>query len=181
MGIAVSLMLVFKPQFLARISRVANRWLSTRGVELWLDRSIGIERWVYRHHRVVGLLVIVGAGYILAYFGWRFDKAVALKSLSAYVPHKLLLVGLPEALVLIALVGASMSLIVGVVMCLRPSLLRGVEQVANKWVSAPAVADAIDRPHADVDLFVNQHARAVGWLLLVGSAYLFFVMFRWVM
>ena len=179
MGVAVSLLLIFKPHLMARVNRVANHWVSTRHIGQWLDRSISIEDWFYRHHRPLGLLVILGAGYILVYFGLLFDKAIALQGLSAYVPNRLLLSVLLEALLFISLIGAMVALFVGLSLWLRPSLLHGIKKSANQWISTDRAARALDVPHDQMERFVTRHAQRVGWLLLVGSIYLFFVMFRW--
>src|SRR5450756_2659535 len=86
LGVVLGLLLIFKPQLLERINRVANRWVSTRHINQWLDRSVSIERWFYRHHRPLGLAIILGAGYILVYFGLLFDQTSALQQLPRYLP-----------------------------------------------------------------------------------------------
>lgn len=178
-GVAVALMLILKPQLIQRVNHVANRWVSMRHISQMVDRSISLERWIYRHHRPMGLLIVLGAGYILYYFGWRFDKAAALQSFAGFVPSKLLLGGLLEAMVLFALIGAGVALCVGLAVMLRPSLLRGVEGEANQWVSSRRATKVMDVMHNPVDAFVERNAQRVGWLLLVASIYLFFLMFRW--
>lgn len=179
MGVAVSLLLIFKPPLMARVSRVANRWISTRHLSQLMDRSIRIERWFYRHHRPMGLLLILGAGYMLVYFGWRFDKAIAVQSFASFVPNKLLLDGLLQAVVLFALIGGAVALLVGLAVLLRPSLLRSIESESNQWVSSRRATKVLDVQHKQVDRFVERHAQRVGCLLLAGSSYLFFAMFRW--
>ncbi len=179
MGVAVALLLIFKPQLMARVNRVANRWISMRHLSRWMDHSIRIERWCYRHHRPLGLLVTLGAGYILVYFGWRFDKTIALHSFSSLVPNQLLLDGLLQALVLFARIGGAVALLAGLFIWLRPSLLRGLEKESNQWVSLRRATKVLDVSHDQVDLFVERHAQRVGWLLLVGSIYLFVAMFLW--
>ena len=64
-GVAVSLLLLFKPQLYQRVNQVANRWVSTRHASKWMDHTISIEQWFYRHHRPMGLLVVLAAGYML--------------------------------------------------------------------------------------------------------------------
>ncbi|MBI5627167.1 MAG: hypothetical protein HY935_08250 [Nitrosomonadales bacterium] len=177
-GVVVSLLLIFKPHLMERINRVANRWISTRRMNQFLDRSISIERWFYRHHRQMGILVILGACYILVYFGLLFDKAIALQRLSGYASVLLLNIFL-DALSLALLSGAAVALIIGLFVWLRPSLLRGIEKEANQWVSTRRASKVLDVPHGEVDRFVAHHAQRVGWLLLLGSIYLLFVMFRW--
>lgn len=178
MGIAVSLLLIFKPHLIERVNRVANRWVSMRHISRWMDRSVRIERWCYRHHRPLGLLLTLGGAYILVYFGLRFDKTIALQSFSSFVSNKLLLDTLLQALVLFELIGGVFALLVGLVVWLRPSLLRGMEKESNQWLSLRRATKVLDVQHDQVSLFVERHAQRVGWLLLAGNIYLLFAMIR---
>ena len=180
LGISLGLLLILRPQLLGAVSRVGNLWISTRHISRALDRSISIEQWLYRHHRPLGILVILGAVYILAYFGLQFDKTVALQQLTRYAPAALLDI-LLDTLVLTSLLGGATALIAGLFIWLRPSLLRGVEKEANLWVTSRKATKVLDVQHGEVDVFVAHHARQVGWLLLLGSIYLFFTMFRWLL
>jgi hypothetical protein len=177
LGIAVSLLLIFKPHLLGRINHMANRWISTRHIGQALDRGISIERWFYRHHRPAGIIILLGAAYFLIYFGILFDKATTLLHLSSQIPPRLLDV-LLDALVLGSLIGGTVAFITGLLIWLRPSLLRGIEEEANRWVSTSNAAQKLDVPYDQVDQFVARHAQKVGWLLLLASIYLFFVLFR---
>lgn len=178
LGIVLGLLLIWKPQLLRQINRVANRWISTRHIQQILDRSTSIEHWFYQQHRVLGMLVTAGAAYIFIYFGVLFDKAHALKDMSKlatpYVLNWML-----DTLVMAALTGATVAFIVGLFLWLRPSLLRSFEQHANQWMDVPLTAQKLDSAHDQVDQFVLHHARPVGWLLLLASLYLFFAMSRW--
>lgn len=177
LGVVLGLLLIFKSHLLERINRVANRWISMRHIDRLMDRSISIEHWFYQYHRVAGIAVVFGAVYIFVYFGMLFDKAAALRHWDIRIPPKLL-DGLLDALVLSALTGAAVALVVGLFLWLRPSLLRGIEEEANQWVSSRRATKALDVPHGQVDRYVARHARRIGWLLLLGSIYLFFVLFR---
>ena len=177
LGILLGLLLTFKPDLMERINRVANRWVSVRQIDRLLDRIISMEQWFYQYHRPLGILVILGAVYILVYFGVLFDKAIALQRLNGYVPSGLL-DGLLDALVLTSLIGAVAALFVGLLLWLRPSLLRGFEEEANQWISSRRATKVLDVPHDQVNRFVARHARQIGYLLLLGSLYLFFAMSR---
>lgn len=180
MGVAVSLLLIFNPRLMARVNRAANCWISTRRMVHFLDRSVRIERWFYRHHRLSGILVMLGAGYIIAYFGLLFDKAAALQRLSAYAPARLMDI-LLDTLSLSLLLAAAVALVVGCVTCLRPSLLRGIEEFSNQWISLRRTTRALDIPRSLVDNYVVRHAQRIGWLLLLGSIYLLIAVSRvWV-
>lgn len=176
-GLLLALLLIFKPQWLERVNRIANRWISTRHLNQFLDRSFSIEHWCYRHHRLLGVTVMLGAGYILCYFGLLFDKAAAMGHLSRYLPSSLL-DALLDALVLSSLSGAAVAFAVGLFLWLRPSMLRSMEIGANQWVSSRRATKGLEIPRDQVEHFVARHARRVGWLLLLASIYLFFIMFR---
>ena len=179
LGVSLGVLLIFKPQFLERINHVANRWISTRHVNQWVDRSVSIEFWFYQHHRAVGAIIVLGASYVLIYFGILFDRAYTLQRwiMSGMLPARQL-DGLLDALVLGALIGGAVALMVGLFLWLRPSLLRGMEEEANQWVSSRRATKVLEVPHAEMDRFVMRHAQRAGWLLLMGSIYLFFVLFR---
>lgn len=177
MGFAVSLLLIFKPHHLTSVSRVANRWISMRHIEQWLNRSISIEQWFYRYHRPLGILLSLAAGYILLFFGLLFDRTAALHTLGGYVPN-MLLPELLDALVLASLIGAVVVLFVGLSLWLRPKQLRGIDTVTNQWVSSSRVSDVLDVQHSQVERYATSHARPVGWLLLLSNIYVFFILFR---
>ncbi len=177
LGISLGLLLIIRPGQLGSVNRVANRWISTRHISKMMDHSISIEHWFFQHHRVAGLAAVLGAIYIFTYFGLLFDKANMLRRMSSMVPPRLL-DGLLDALVLGALIGAAAALMVGLFLWLRPSMLRGLEEDANLWVSSRKATKILDVPHDQVDRFVARHAQKAGWLLLLGSIYLFLVLFR---
>lgn len=177
LGMAVSLLLIIKPQLMERFNRVANHWISPRLLNQFLDRSISIEHWFYRHHRAFGAIVMAGSSYIFIYFGILFDKVYALQHLNWKIPPKLI-VGLLDALVLSSLTGAVVAFMVGLFLWLRPSLLRGIEAEANQWVSSRRAIRMLEIPRDQLEGFVMRHAQRIGWLLLLGSIYLFFVIFR---
>lgn len=180
LGILLGLLLILKPRYLQRLNHVANRWVTTRRFNRWLDRSVSIENWFYQHHRAVGVVVVLAAIYILIFFGVQFDKAYTMQHLSGRLPAKLL-GGLLDALVLASLVGGAVALIAGLFLWLRPSMLRGMEEDANQWVSSRRATKILDVPRDQVDQFVVRHAQRTGWLLLLSSIYLFVLMFRWLL
>lgn len=177
LGILLGLLLTFKPDLMERINRITNRWISVRQIDHLLDRIISLEHWFYQHHRPLGILVILGAAYILVYFGVLFDRTIALQHLTGYAPSGLL-DGLLDALVLTSLIGAVAGLFVGLLLWLRPSLLRGLEEEANQWISSYRAIKVLDVPHDQVNRFIARYAQQTGWLLLLGSFALFFLMFR---
>ena len=177
LGALISLLLIVHPRLMERINRIASHWISTRHVDQLLDQTISIEHWFYRHHRAFGSIVMLGAAYVFIFFGILFDKVYALQHLNWKIPISLI-DGLLDALVLSALTGSVVAFIVGLFLWLRPSLLRGTEEVANQWLSTRRAARPLEIPRNQVDEFVAQHAQRVGWLLLLGSLALLVMVLR---
>lgn len=178
MGVILGLLLIFKPQLMEHVNRVANRWFSTRRMMKSMDASVNIEGWFFKYHRPVGALIMLGSGYILVAFSMTFDKATAMRSLSVYAPANMLDI-LVDGMVLFALIGAVVALFLGLFMFLRPSMLRGAEDVADQWISIRQITKPMEVPRGQVEDFVARHRQRVGWVLLTGSIYLSFVTFRW--
>ena len=178
MGLILGLLLILKPHLIGHLNRIASRWVSSSRLNQLLDRSVSIEQWLYQHHRPLGIFATFGACYILVYFGLLFDKAAAMQYWAGSMPAIQLDI-LLDAMVLAALIGAVVALLVGLFLWLHPSLLRGVEKKANQWITMRRATKPLEMPHDQIERFVARHTRRAGWLLLLGSIYLFFAMFRW--
>lgn len=120
---------------------------------------------------------MLGSAYVFIRFSFLFDQAYTLQRWSSMLPAKMLQ-ALLDALVLGALIFSAVTLLLGLLIFFRPSLLRGLEQQANQWISLRRATKMFDVSRGQVDIFVVRHAQRVGWLLLLGSIYLFFVMLR---
>lgn len=178
LGIVLGLILIVKPAYFERLNPIANYWISFRCFSSFFDRSVRIEHFFYRHHRLMGLGITLAACYIFIYFGALLDKTHALIALADALPPPFLEIGL-DAFVLSLLVGGSMVLVAGVFLWLRPSLLRGLEEQSNQWISTRQSMKFLDVSHDGVNVFVSRHLRRVGWGLLLASLYLQFLLFHW--
>lgn len=86
-----------------------------------LDRQWRIERWVYRHHRVFGLLVVMIALTCI----WQLSHLQFFAASAATEPWALL------AWLLAG--GQVVNLIIGILIITRPSLLKPLEDLSNRW------------------------------------------------
>lgn len=179
-GLVLGALLLYRPQVLQRWSVLLNRWVSTRQMEQPLDRSVNIDPWFYRHRRPVGILILLGALYILYYFSVTLDREQAVLGLSRhYNLHAALIGGLLDALVLSALLGALLALTVSVFLLLRPSLLSDFEQGANRWLSLRRAMKPTEIARPGVDQYVFAHGRQAGVLLILGSLYVLVFLLSW--
>ncbi len=171
-GLLAGAALILRPHWLVRLSKISNRWVSTRQIDKVLERPIHLDQWFYRYSRVSGALMLAGAIFLIYFFTTSLDKLNSLAGIfrNANIPPALM-DGLLDGLVLIVLVGSVLALIVGLFLLFRPSLLRGFEHKANQTASLRRALKPLEIPRSNVDEFVFRNMRWVGVLLIVGSFY----------
>lgn len=110
---------------------ILNKAAGNRQVTKWLLHSWKIERIFYRHHRITGTLLFIGASVFLALLSMiPISDNLAIKAFWQS-PR-----GLYIALVVqgLAWILAMLSLLIGLTVLLRPSLLKPLERYANRQI-----------------------------------------------
>lgn len=90
-----------------------------------LDRQLRIERFIYRHHRLFGSAILIGslAMVVLLGIGYR-----------PYLESNLRLTAHAQVAVFLAVAMAVGAVVIGLVMLIRPSALKGFEALSNHWI-----------------------------------------------
>lgn len=149
-SVLVSALLLAAPQRLLAINRRASRWIDTSRHLQILERPLMLERLFYRHHRVLGAGLALGAGYVL----WRWAGAYDRDAVVALLDRHWIAAGLDWIVGAVEALTVGLHLLIlamGLVIFLRPSLLKNLERAANRWHPGPsserldAVIDAVDR------------------------------------
>lgn len=179
-GLLAGAALILRPEWLIRLGKFTNRWVSTRQLDRALEKPINLDHWFYRYSRVTGTLTLAGSIFIIYFFIASFDKLGTLASLfkNTIVPPALIGM-LLDALVLIVLMGGVAALIVSLFLLFRPSLLRGFEQKVNQTTSLRRALKPLEISRSNVDEYVFRYAQRVGVLLLFGSLYTLIGLAAW--
>jgi len=177
LAFVVAVGLLFAPAQLRTVARSLDRWHSLRPLLGPLEKPRYTERRFYRHHRLTGVFVVFGAGYILLRLSAiSADQAQSL--LPAYwTDISRLLVAAAAYWFLI--VGSIMAFGVGLLVFFRPSLLKHPEVVANRWLSTRQALKPLDVSRSSVDRAVWHHPRLTGALLLLGIAYIWIIVYAY--
>jgi len=169
-GLVLGALLLVDSARVFRWNERLGRWVSTRQATRPLDQPHDVKRFIYRRHRVVGIVVFAGALYTLdvLVFGYRSRPLVhAFRDLA---PPHLLEVAFDTARWFLV-VGNAAALLAGLILCLRPSLLKGFEAWADRQYSERRALKPLEQMHFQPDRFVRGHPRLVGSLMLLGSLY----------
>lgn len=166
-SVGVGALLLTSPKVLFAMNTRMSRWIDTSEHFKRLEQSHQSERVFYRHHRLVGILVTAGAVFVLWRWLFAFPRATV----------KILIVGrhismlwdwLPPAVDALIIALHVFVLAVGLIITLRPSLLKNVEKIANQWHKVPGAA-RMDAVIATLDTGFVLYPR-LGGLALVSAA-----------
>lgn len=126
-----------------------------------------LDRYFYRHHKAYGVTVLLLAAVLLSWLA--FNGVV--ERWQVLVPPSWEPLGsvLIEAGVVFFWVLGLVSLVVGTVMLVRPSALKGIESWSNRWVELDAFSRGLNHEFPAVNRFLARHPRPWGALVLVGS------------
>jgi len=175
LGLVIGVMLLVNSERVLRWNAALNRWYSTRQAFRKLDEPIDVKRFVYRWHRVVGVLVFAGAVFTLDVLAFSYQTGALVRAFRGLGNPALLNV-LFEALRIVLIVGNIAGLLVAVVLCFRPSLLKGVEAVGDRQYSGRESLKTLEAMHYQPDEFARARPKVVGVLFTLGSLYTLFAL-----
>jgi hypothetical protein len=171
LGLVIGVMLLIDSARVMQWNASLNRWISTESAARVLDQSRDVKRFVYRQHRVVGLLVIAGALFALDVLTFGLRTTPLLRAVRT-LGNPTALAVLVDSVRVFLISGNVVAVLAGVVLCFRPSLLKGVEAWADRQYSAPVSANAFNEPIYRPDAFVRDHPKLVGTLVTAGSVFI---------
>jgi hypothetical protein len=166
---AVGVMLLARPRALFTLNERLSRWVDTRGVFSMLDQPRHLERFFYRHHRILGAAIMLGATYVLWQWAFHYER----NQVMALLGGRWLAAGLDwvAPALEVVLVGLHVAiLLVGMLIFFRPSLLKGVERAANRWQEGPQTS-RLDAVVEGIDDAFEGHPRVSGVLLVVSAVW----------
>ena len=144
--------------------------MSTREVVKPLEEHRNISRPLYRMHRLLGALICSGALYSLIVLGMPSGEAAIVKSLRGIGPTNFA-AWISESLRYVLLAGNFGALLFGLVFIVRPSALKSLEAWADRRISERKAVMPLEKMRMSADAFLRRHPRAVGALVILGSAY----------
>ncbi len=165
--VIIGIVFTIAPQWALTSGNKLNRWISTKSFFDSLDRPRYQERWIYRHHRLFGLIIISAVCYVLFTFVFVIGIESAVARLMGLAGSDFTR-WLYEQLFYIFLGASVLALLIGAIMLIRPSLLKNLEAKANRWIGTNEKLDVLDSKFG-TDRFVG-NPRVFGLFVVLGGA-----------
>ena len=169
-SLLVGLVLVFKPELIGRLNNVTNTSFSFRRATRVLDTPNYIERWIYRHHRLTGILMLATSAYV------SFSMLSVLnvnRWLTFFLNDQnnvIVEIALQTAWLFILMISV-FAMITSVILFVRPSVLKGFEGWCNQWITTRQMTRSLGEYDNRVDLMVEKYPRTTGALIIIASVY----------
>ncbi|MDX1455141.1 MAG: hypothetical protein R3217_06785 [Gammaproteobacteria bacterium] len=162
--------LLVAPDRMRDTMRASNQRYSLRKALKPLEIQRDADRLIYRHHRLAGALLIIAASFFL--YVYLTDSPVL--KIAGWLQGQLGTDGFSGTVAglggFLAIVNF-LALLLGVTLLVRPSALKPLEAVANRWVSTRQATRHLDDEINTMDGLVWQAPRFAGGLILVGALY----------
>jgi len=167
----IGIIMAIKPDLVRNMSHRISFWVETDSIIQNINRQQDTDHFLYRHHRIIGAFIIIGAVYTL----YSLVVGAGGTSLAVLLPASWSLLArqwLTDSLVYFFDVINILALFLGIIVFARPSALKDIEVLANRWLVSDSVLAALDK---QVDTDESQKAmpfRILGILIMVGSVYI---------
>lgn len=161
------------PVWLIKLMRASARRFEFRS-DRTIDKVLSIDQKLYRHHRIAGLTIWLLSLLILYLIIFQLDvSSLTLRRVNPF--------GLQtwafEAMMTVTLLVGVIGLCIGMVLMLRPSLLKPLESWGNRWVTTPENALDRDLTGDVIESWVVQHTRLFGLLVFLAASVIWVLVF----
>jgi hypothetical protein len=164
-GVSLSL----RQHWVHALNERMKHWVSSREALRPLALPRDVDSFVHRWHLWIGLLMVLGSGFVLyaAFFRYEAAAVTALfqPSASLFAPM------LVQIFWWILVLGGIAGLALGIVLIARPELLRAIEEWGNRSYSERRALKPMEEMNFAVDQMAMTSPRLYGGLIALGGLY----------
>lgn len=170
----VGMILLIAPQKLEHLRTISDQWLTPRKPLKSLEVPRNSDPILYRHHRWIGGVAIVLpiiTLYLLLYSVVDELPQDMVSKEGEYLFWQWLF----ESATLFLWITNIFAFAVGIVLFFRPSGLKRVEAIANRWLSTRQGLRRFDKSYSQLDELMLRRSKWIGVFLVFGSFYILVV------
>lgn len=170
-ALLLGLLFILSPRQAGALSLRYSRWQSLRRPSRPLEIPHAVDPYLYRQHRIIGLVILLSTSYILYRFAFSYNSSAALRALTPLFGNAVVVEWLLAATLWFILPVSGLLLLFGSAMALKPSTLKGIEQWTNRWISTRKLLQPLEKQNKSLDSWVERYPRPFGLFLLLTACY----------
>ena len=175
-ALLLGLLFILSPKQANALSLRYSHWTSLRRPSKPLEVPHEADHYFYRYHRTMGLFILISASYILYRFAFDYDQTATIRAMNHIFGHENTIEWLLEAALWFILPISGLLLLFGTTIALKPSAMKGIETVANHWVSTRKALQPVDKQNKSLDKWVWLQPRLFGTLLILSASYILIIL-----
>jgi len=172
LGMTFSAMLMFSPNLTQNLSKILNRNFNVDEKISFLDKDIELTDYIYGHHVVVGLLLIVGSVLALFFFYFSLDIVKFTKTFFDSPQQVFFGVILLKSILWVGKITCLAGLFFGSLLMVAPAIMKKWDNKLNSWFETKSMIEKLEQSSNNVDSFFFRHPLSVG---LTGAGISFFI------
>ena len=172
MGMTLSLMMLLAPHLAQNLSNVLNRSINIDKSLEYLEEDIDISEFIYNHHTIMGMVLVVGSAFSLFFFFFSMDVSKFSGIFFGSQANASSAEMIVSAIAWITKIGCMAGLLCGLLIMFAPETMKRIESKLNSLFETKTMIDKFDKSSHDVDSFFFRHPVAVG---LTGAVISFFL------
>lgn len=160
------------PSSFLRSGQYLGKWISTEKYFDAINRPRYQEGVIYRHHRLVGGVIILGALYTLYMLLYEVDIKQSISVLPIVI-NSYWSEWFYNTTYITLMWANALASIIGIVVFLRPSMLKRLEKILNVWIVPERKLKKLDETHEiSIDIFPGGNPRLFGLAVVLGGLYI---------
>jgi hypothetical protein len=168
--VAVGMWMLILPQHFLKTSAKLGIWVSTEDYFNTLDKPHYQERIIYKHHRIFGVLIVLGASYTLAVLLNMDLETIRTNVVNTVNSNWMDWIN--SAVFILIIFGNSIAIVFGIIMFARPSMLKDIENRLNKWIPTEEKLKKLDEVHEVPATILTGKPRLCGLIVVLGGVYI---------
>ena len=167
----LGLWILILPAHFLKAGQSLSKWVVTDQYFDYMDKPRYQEKGIYKYHRIAGALIVLGALYTLVVLLVKIDIGVVYTKLPVVI--NLFWSEWFYNTVYYLLIGANiLAIAVGGIVFVRPSRLKGVEQVLNRWITTGQGLKKLNEVHEIGTDVLPGNPRLFGLAVTLGGVYI---------
>lgn len=166
--------MLIKPDVIMHLSNRMNTWIETGSYIDKVNRQQNTDHLFYRYHKLIGALIVIGALYTLYNLVIRTEgqSFVTMLPASWHIDAR---EWISDAIVYFIDVINILAIFFGIIIFTRPSALKDIEELANRWLTSESRLAVLDKQISTDDKESENTLRIIGLLVILGSFYILVV------
>ncbi len=176
--LAIGILLIAIPGFFIEKSKNIDSWIDTDKYFNFLNQARATEKQFYKYSKALSLIIFILSAYIL----YTLTLNIELEYFAKLVQFQFIPVEasmwLAEAFIYILIVFNVIALFLSIILFLRPSALRELEQLANTWIKSDSSLRVLDNSIDVTNTTMSPvKLRILGMFVVISCAYILVVLY----